>query len=441
MKRTFKIIVGCLFSLVVGGVANASPPVAPPTKLGACVAACEVTLQNICFDENNRDLSKLCAKVPECEGQTLTPGDLAAAAALLEACYIGVTTNCPKNCPKGGGNAKPPKTRNLTTPQTRRPPPPPRAKDQCESVGGFYVVEQDPKDPTKTVKNCYTHQGVYTRLVQLENELKALNARVKVLEDNGEAIPFDLRTDYDRHLAVLRNIDKGIVNTQSDIKRLTENMTIQFNRLGARLDALEKRINDVENTANRAEQKADQALAHRGSDIAPALTGWSLTPYATFQLQQTLQEVQSAGGLELGVYPSLSRNGRNRLAIQLGVGKADDYHDQSMMQHHVYAGYAYFAPAGSVMLGGGVNRYSLTDVQQGRLFWAGPVVQGRVNVVDLKSPEQTGSDGPKLFLNGLAGAGYRWARHGVIDTDIEPVQGRFDMTFMLGIGLGDISFF
>lgn len=450
MKRTFTLLACTVFAVFFAGHVSANVPVAAPDALGKCVSACNQQLRNICPGPGNRNLAELCQGVSECQlcadddadCKGLSKADVAAAENLLEACYLGTINNCPKNCPKGGGKATGTSRKRsvATTGGGGQPTSPPTVKDQCRSMDGFYVSEPDPKDRNKTVERCYTHQGVYTRLVQVENALKRLTERVNALHE-GDEVPFDLRDDYNANKALLMGIDNAVLAVNKDLNNFVKRMERDYTRFGQRLDALDRRVTNLEQglAGTQRQVNANTAKLQNSADYAPALTGWSLTPYATFQAFTLYQETQYAFGADLGVYPSLSKNGRNRLAINAGIGKAADYGDEGMVQHHVSAGYAYFAPAGSVTLGAGVNRYSLTDVQQGRLFWAGPLLEGRLNVASFG--EQGGAgESPTLFLMGRAGAGYRWGRHHTLDTSVEPVQGRFDMPFFFGIGVQDVPF-
>jgi hypothetical protein len=436
MRRTFTFFTVCFSTLLFAGVANAQQIVNP---LGKCVRACESILKLTCPTPDKRDLSKLCANIPECQGKSLSPGDLQAAEALLEACYEGATTQCPKNLRRSSGGKTAPPKGNLP-PQPRLTPP--AFHDECKSVGGFYLEEPDPANEGKVRKFCYTHQGMYNRILALEASLNAMHARVKTLEDGNLDVPFDLRRDYNAEKQLLMDIDKNVTGVSTDLSNLTKRVVRDYERIGLRLDALEQRMKNSEAMSSQAMGLAIEAKNQTRMGIAPALTGWSVTPYFTFQAHKAYGEFMRAGGAQLGVYPSLSLNGRHRLAINLGIGKAGDYFDQSMMQHHVNGGYSYFGPAGSIAVLAGVSRYSLTDVQQGRLFWAGPIVQGKVNIVKFaEDGKGANAAASSIFLTGSVGAGYRWVRHGILDTRVEPVQGRFDVPFLLGIGFQDASFF
>ncbi|MBD3281975.1 hypothetical protein GF391_04490 [Candidatus Uhrbacteria bacterium] len=431
-KRTFAI---CIVTLCLTIPASAfAQGVTDPSDLGQCIAECEAQLKLICFDESHRDITKLCPQVKACTA--LSQDDQSAATALLGACYEGVTNNCPSMCPPGGPpKAKTPKRK--TPPTTKRPPtkrPPSPKRDKCEAAGGFYLTE-----PGGSEKFCYTHQSMYEHLRGVEARLNALEDRAKTYIDSGEPVPSDLKRDYESERQLLMDIDRSVVGLSDELKAVTDRMIELANHFNQRIARLESRMDANEAMASAALGEAKAARREKAGAIEPALVGWRLNPYFTAQAFTLYDQTMFAGGLEAGIYPSLSASGRHRLALNLGVGKAGDYFEQSMVQHHVSAGYAYFAPAGSLSLGLGVNRYSLTDVQQGRLFWAGPVLEGTLNLADLSKADDP-IKGQNLFVSGRLGLGWRWGRHGILGTGTEPVKDRFDAPVTFGIGVQGVPF-
>ncbi len=431
-KRTFTF---CIVAFVLAMPTSAlAQGVTDPSNLGQCIAECEAQLKLICFDESHRDITKLCPQIEACT--SLSQEDQSAATALLGACYEGVTNNCPSMCPPGGPpKAKTPKRK--TPPVTKRPPtrrPPSPKRDMCEEVGGFYLTE-----PGGTEKFCYTHQSMYEHLRGVEARLNELEERAKTYIDNGEPVPADLKRDYEGERQLLMNIDRSVDGLNDQLKAVTDRMIELANHFNQRIARLESRMDKNEAMASAALGEARAARTEKTGAIEPALVGWRLNPYFTAQAYTLYDETMYAGGLEAGIYPSLSANGRHRLALNLSIGKAADYFEQSMVQHHVSAGYAYFAPAGSIAVGLGVNRYSLTDVQQGRLFWAGPVLEGTLNLADLSQADDP-IKGQNLFVSGRLGLGYRWGRHGMLDTGTEPVKDLFDVPLTFGIGIQGVPF-
>jgi len=429
MTRTFTIISTLVFTLLCSAAAQAEP-VANNTALGQCVADCEAQLKLICFDESNRDITVMCSAVNSCKD--LSAGDKAAASALFGACYQGTINNCPANCPPGGGTATVPPTQNGPPKQARRAPPP--KKDACKAAGGFYLTE-----PGGTEKFCYTHQSMYEHLRAVEDRLAELERKAKSHVEQGEPVPFDLQRDYESEKQLLMEIDRSLVDMNDQLRAMSNRLIDYANHFNQRISALEGRMDQVESMASATMGEVKTLRDEKSAGIAPALVGWSINPYFTVQAFDLYGEAQYAGGLELGLYPSLSTNGRHRVALNLGFGKAANYFEKSMVQHHLFGGYGYFAEAGSLAVGLGVNRYSLTNVQQGRLFWIGPEVEGKLNIADLGA-DQDPVHGSYLFLSGRVGAGYRYGRHGILDPKYEPVTGRFDMPFTLGIGIQNVPF-
>ncbi|MDF1497430.1 MAG: hypothetical protein P1P90_05225 [Patescibacteria group bacterium] len=427
MTRTFTIISVFVFSFLVASSAKAEP-VTNQTDLGRCIAECEASLKLICFDETNRDISMMCGAVESCK--KLDAGDVSAASALLGACYEGVTNHCPSNCLPGDGTATTdPPVKKSPPKQVRRPPP---RKDLCKDAGGFYITE-----PGGTEKFCYTHQAMYEHLLGIEARLAELERKAKGHVDNGEPVPFDLRRDYQSEKQLLMDIDRSLVGMNEQLHVMSNRIIEYARHFEQRLAELDGRVTANESNIRGLTGKVDELDQRQTGNIKPALTGWSVSPYFTVQAFDLYGETQYAGGLELGVYPSLATNGRHRLAINLGFGKAADYFEKSMVQHHLFGGYGYYAKEGSVAVGLGVNRYSLTDVQQGRLFWVGPQLDGKINLADL-SDSSVKDKGTYLFLGARIGVGYRYGRHGILDPKFEPVQGRFDVPFTFSLGVQGI---
>lgn len=428
MKSSFTFAIVCGMFLAAGTAG--AVPASSANSLGECISACEEQLKLICFDESHRDITELCPNIPACSKDTLSDSDRASASALLGACYEGVTNHCPSNCPPGGpAEAKePPKPGPPKT--TRRQPPtvrPPTKKGYCEQAGGFWLTE-----PGGTEQFCYTHQAMYEHLLAVEARLNELEKRAQGYVDQGQPVPGEIRDDADSQMAILKSIDLSVDGLNEQLNAMSDRIIEYGNHFNQRISALEGRMDQTEAKSDQALQEARAARLSTG--IEPALTGWSVGPYFTLQAFDQFGEAQYAGGLELGVFPSLAANGRHRLALNFGVGKAANYMEKSMVQHHAAAGYAYFAPQGALMLMAGMNRYSLTDVQQGRLLWVGPLVEGRLNLTGTgDSPEASTS--PQLYFMGRIGAGYRWGRHNILDTSVEPVRGRFDAPIFLGLGL------
>ncbi len=429
MARTFTIITTFVFSLLFTTVAQAEP-VADNTALGQCVQDCEAQLKLICFDESNRDISAMCGSVDSCKN--LGAGDKAAASALFGACYQGTINNCPSNCPPADrttATTTPTPTKKSPSTQTRRAPPP---KDACKAAGGFYLTE-----PGGTEKFCYTHQAMYEHLRAIEDRLAELERKAKAHVDQGEPVPFDLQRDYQSEKQLLMDIDRSLVDMGDQLHEMSNRIIEYANLFNQRLAELDGRVTTNESNILGLTGKVGELDRKQSAGIRPALTGWSVNPYFTVQAFDLYGETQYAGGLELGVYPSLSANGRHRLAINLGFGKAANYFEKSMVQHHLFGGYGYYAEEGSLAVGLGVNRYSLTNVQQGRLFWVGPEIEGKLNVVDL-SDSDAKVKGTYLFLGARIGVGYRYGRHGILDPKYEPVQGRFDVPFTFSLGIQGI---
>jgi hypothetical protein len=415
MTRTFTTFTVFVFAFLYVLVAQAEP-VADGNALGRCVHDCEAQLKLICFDEANRDITVMCATVASCKD--LSAGDKAAASALFGACYEGTINNCPANCPPADGTA-------TTTPappkQVRQQPPPKR--DQCKAAGGFYITE-----PGGTEKFCFTHQGFYNRLVVVEQSVNEIHNRVKALENAGKPVTPEVRREIVNREAMLVLIKQELAGRNQSLQDMAERIARQISGMLVTLNDHEQRIHTLEIAPKASSEPVT---------LEPALVGWSLNPYFTVQAFDLYDEAQYAGGLELGLYPALSTNGRHRVAINLGFGKAANYIEKSMVQHHLFGGYGYYAHEGSVAVGLGVNRYSLTDVQQGRLFWVGPEVEGKINIADL-SDSDAKVKGTYLFLGARVGVGYRYGRHGILDPKYEPVQGRFDVPFTFGIGVQGI---
>ncbi len=450
MKRTLTILTAAIFTVFFAGRASAQPKVEPPTPLGACTKACEASLLNVCLDENNRHLPTLCSGVPEC--QKLSPADVNTATHMLKLCYDGVMKNCPRGCGNATTIAPPPKTGGGTaTQQRRRRPPPPKTKDECAASGGFYLETVNPNDANKTIRQCFTHQGIY-------DLIQGVSSRVKKLENADKDAP-ETKLEQDKLDSLLREIKKSVGETNQELKNFITYVEETLVKVSEKIDGLQRDVDSANEKSDKANEKSDEALAaarraeqRRTASFKPALFGLSVAPQFTLQLRKTWHETQYAGGVDFGLYPSLSTNGRHRIAINLGIGKAGDYFNQGMVQHHVFGGYGYFGPAGSVSVGLGVNRYSLTDVQQGRLFWGGAMLEGRVNVADLDYQGSQSSEvrsdtqaeprihGSQLFVGAAAGIGKTYYRHGQLDPRYEPVRDHWDVPIFFKIGWQKVPF-
>lgn len=426
MKRTFTTLIVTSLFLSVANLAWAGDK----TPLGQCVADCESQLKLICYDESNRDISALCSMVDSCKG--LSAGDVAAASALLGACYEGVTSQCPKNCPKGGA------TPAAAPPVGAKNPPaggPPSRRDQCKASGGFYLTE-----PGETKKFCYNHQAMYEHLRGVEGRVAELEEAVKALREQGQPVPDTVKQEVVDKTALIALIKEQLGEHDRALLGRLESAEKRLNDLNPTLDDHGRRLDKLEGTVS-ANSEAIEGMRGGHGNIKPALTGWSVAPYFTFQSFRLYDKFMYAGGLELGVYPSVSASGRHRLAVVFGGGKANDYFERSMLEMHLFGGYRYSGEAGGFSLGAGTHRYSRTDVQQGRLFWVGPEVEGRVNLASWLDESKNRARGANVYLLGRVGAGYRYGRHGILDPRFEPIEGRFDIPAVIGLGFEEASFF
>ncbi|GEM_PF-1393117 len=402
---------------------------AEASALDQCIKACEAQLKLICFDESKRDITALCGNIPACANDKLSAGEKSAVSALLGACYEGVTNHCPSNCPPAKKSDK----RN-TTNSTQKTVKSPSKQDACKAVGGFYLTQ-----PGGTEKFCYTHQAIYEQILAIESRLKDLENRAQSYVNQGQPVPVNISNNYEAQVQLLKDIDLTLVGYNEHLHLMSNHIIEYAKHFNSRINSLEQRMNGTEAMASAAMGLAEEVKKSNMANIEPALMGWSMNFYFTFQSFTLYDEFMRAGGLEAGLYPSLSTNGRHRAIVVFGGGKASDYFEKSMLEMHLFGGYRYSADSGSVSIGIGTHRYSRTDVQQGRLFWIGPQAEGRLNIADLNEPNEA-VKGFNLYLLGRIGAGYRYGRHGILDPKVEPIQGRFDAPILFGIGIENVPF-
>jgi len=426
-----------IIGFVVGAAALlfATGAQAADSGLDQCIKACEAQLKLICFDESHRDITVLCGNIDACSESSLSAGERSAASALLGACYEGVTNHCPSNCPPADKSDKPDSAGDSPVPVKK-----PAARrsvtrqDACKAVDGFYLTE-----PGGTEKFCYTHQALYEQILAAESRLNDLEKKAQGFASQGESVPADILNQREAQIALLKHIDTTLVGYNDRLHQMSKRIIEYAELFNERMNSLEKRMDNAEAMASAAMGLAEEVKKGKTARIEPALMGWSVNPYFTFQSFTLYDEFMYAGGLEAGLYPSLSANGRHRAVVVFGGGKSADYFDRSMLEMHLFGGYRYSVEPGSISVGAGTHRYSRTDVQQGRLFWIGPQVEGRLNIANLNESSD-GVKGFNLYLLGRVGAGYRYGRHGILDPKFEPVQGRFDAPVLFGIGIENVPF-
>jgi hypothetical protein len=428
--KLWTMSIATMFSLLFAYEAKAES-----SALDQCIKACEAQLKLICFDESNRDITTLCGNIPACASNKLSSGEKSAASALLGACYEGVTNHCPSNCPPAeksgaqstaGGAVAPARKPVTSRPATKQ--------DACKAVGGFYLTE-----PGGTVKFCYSHQAMYEQILGIESRLNDLENRAQGFAKQGQPVPADISNQYEAQIQLLKNIDKTLVGYNKHLHQMSNRIIEYAEHFNGRLTNLERRMDGAEAMASAAMGLAEEVKKSEKAFIEPALMGWSVNPYYTYQSFTLYDEFMGAGGLEAGLYPSLSANGRHRAVVVFGGGKASDYFQKNMLEMHLFGGYRYSSESGSISIGAATHRYSRTDVQQGRLFWIGRHIEGRLNIVDLSDLNDP-VKGYNLYILGRVGAGYRYGRHGILDPKFEPVQGRFDVPILFGIGIENVPF-
>lgn len=448
LKSLVSFLTACLL-IVVPSLTQAQPaPGTTPQVLpqperdafSACLTACQSQRQ-MCVTPGQANIGTDCAGVTECS--TLAPDQVTQLNAWADACMQNVTPLCPGNCqPAGTGTAATPPTagtgNTTTTPgsgnttTTRRQPT--TFEGRCRARGGVpaTISVEGTDQPV-----CYTLQHAYQEIQTLKQQLAEAQQQIRTFQDRNEAVPASLVQSFDEHLKQLERLGIALYSMGDEQGRRIHNLVIQYQSLRDELDQVKR---DVDlNRQNIETNRRDIVTLKQDRSSGGLTDGLAFGVYGTGQVYRLYGEELYAGGGEVAFYPNVW-NSRLRPAFGMGVARAADYFDQTMVHLNVRGGVRYQGVFGadwlSVTFGAEHNRYALNVFEQARASYYGAFVEPRASILVDEDASTNVRGGNAVYLYVRPGLGWRNGRHGELPAGAPGAVTDHEVDIPVTAGLG-----